>query len=84
MKKKDLIALVLAVSIFLVAGYIALTQLAPSGGQSSKGVEVEIVGAIPASLDEKAKSMLEDDDKVKDFHSPVDLTGLNNPSPFGP
>jgi hypothetical protein len=84
MKKKDVIALLLAVTIFLVAGYIALTQLAPKNESQVKGVEVEVIGVIPASLDDKAKSMLQDGDKVQDFHSPVDFTGLNNPAPFGP
>jgi hypothetical protein len=85
MKKKDMIYMVLAVVIFLVAGYIAYTQLLPQSQSSSNGVEVEKIGKIPASLDGAGMAALQDGTKVQDFNLPVDLTtGLGNKAPFGP
>lgn len=85
MKKRDLVYLLLAVTIFLVAGYLAYTQLLPANSnQSQKAVEVEHVGTIPASLDGPGLSLLKDSSKTQDFNSPEDLKGLGNKAPFGP
>lgn len=85
MKKKDLIYLVLAVVIFLVAGYIGYTQLVPQrGGAASKVVQVEKIGVIPEELDSAGMTALGDLTKVRDFSTPVDLTGLGNAAVFGP
>jgi hypothetical protein len=82
-KTKDLMFLLLAAVILLVAGYIGYTQLMPQKAVS-KTVEVEVVGSIPDQLDAEGISWLNDQTKVKDYNAPVDLSGLNNTSPFGP
>lgn len=82
MKKKDLIYLVLAVVILLVAGYIIFLNLAPKGSAQS-GVEVDVVGEMPDSMHAAGLSAMTDPAKSKDFSSPVDYTGLNNTAPFG-
>jgi hypothetical protein len=82
-KQKDIVYLVLAVVILLVAGYVGYAQLAPKKA-SSKTVEVEKVGVIPSELDANGLARIQDPAKVKDFSSPVDLTGLGNAAVFGP
>lgn len=84
MKKKDLMYLVVAVVILLVAGYLAYTQLMPKKTTASEGVQVEKIGEIPAQLDAEGLARVSNPAKVVDFNSPVDLSGLGNPSPFGP
>ncbi len=83
MKQKDMVYLLLAVGIFLVAGYVGYTQLVPKKPASST-IEVEKVGVVPASLDEAGLTRLADPAKVQDFNPPVDLGGLGNAAPFGP
>lgn len=83
MKKKDMMYLVLAVVIFLVAGYIGYTQLFAKKASTSTGVTVEVVGPLPGSFDDNALSQMNDATKNRDFSSPVDLSGLNNQAPFG-
>ncbi len=82
MKKKDLIYLIVAVTIFLVTGYVGYTQLIPKKASASV-VTVEVVGSIPDHLDEAGLAALSDRTKVQDFNSPVDLTGLGNAAVFG-
>jgi hypothetical protein len=83
MKKKDMFYMILAAAIFLVAGYIAYTQLSAKK-TTSKGVEVEVVGVFDSTYDPNALSALSDSSKVVDYTVPIDLsTGLNNPAPFG-
>lgn len=85
MKQKDIVYMVLAAVILLVAGYIAYTQLVPQKASSSKkAVEVEKVGMIPRELDKDGMARLRDESKVKDYSSPVDLNGLGNKAIFGP
>jgi hypothetical protein len=85
MKKKDLIALVIAVAIMLVAGYLAYTQLMPQkGGTASQGVQVEVVGPIASDFDSAAMEALDDGSKVRNFAVKLDLSaGLDNPTIFG-
>jgi len=84
-KQKDLVLLLLAVTIFLVAGYVGYTQLVPKkAGSASAGVPVEKVGAIPDSFDQGALTQLGDPTKVVDYSTPQDFSGLNNTAPFGP
>jgi hypothetical protein len=83
MKQKDIVYLGLAAVIFLVVGYVGYTQFVPKKAASST-VQAEVVGTIPSSLDSTALTMLGNTSLVKDFNSPVDLTGLNNTAPFGP
>ena len=83
MKQKDLVYLLLAVTIFLVAGYVGYTQLLPKK-TANVGVTVEKVGIIPDSFDQTALSTLGDQTKVVDFSTPLDFTGLDNTAPFGP
>jgi hypothetical protein len=82
-KTKDLVYLLLAVVILLVAGYLGYTQLLPKKA-TSKVVEVEVVGVIPGQLDPIGMGWLNDQTKVRDYDSPVDLSGLGNTAPFGP
>jgi hypothetical protein len=85
MKKKDLIYLVLAVVILLVAGYVGYTQLIPKNANAgSTTVQVEKVGTFDGTMDAAGLAAIGDTTKVNDYDSPTDLTGLGNPAPFGP
>jgi hypothetical protein len=84
MKQKDLVYLLLAVVIFLVAGYVGYTQLVPKKTGASSVVQVEKIGLIPAEMDQAGLTALNDPTRVKDYSSPVDLGGLGNTAPFGP
>lgn len=84
MKKKDLLYLILAVGILLVAGYVVVTQLMPKDTTKQEGVTVEVVGAIEPDYDSVSLSELGNAEKVQDFSVPFDLTtGLGNPAIFG-
>ena len=84
MKRKDIVYLLLAVGILLVAGYLGYTQLVPQKGSSSKTVQVEVVGPISDTFDDNALAQVTDGSKVRDFSVPIDLTtGLNNRAIFG-
>ena len=85
MKSKDVLALVFAAVIFLVAGYIGYTQLfAPKTTAKASGAEVEVVGNIPTSLDQSVIDTLGDPNKVQDYTPIMDLTtGLGTTQPFG-
>lgn len=82
MKTKDIVYLVLAVLILLVAGYVGVTRLGKKPS-SAAGVQVEVIGTIPSSFDGTALNQLNDPTQVKDFSTPVDFSGLGNTSPFG-
>jgi hypothetical protein len=84
MKQKDIVYLLLAVVILLVAGYIGYTQLIPKKTSSSSTVEVEKIGVIPSQLDAAGLASLSDTARARDFSSPVDFGGLGNKAPFGP
>lgn len=84
MKKKDVFYLMVAVVILLVAGYLAYTQLFPSRTASNGSVTVEKIGSIPSQLDQTALDELNDPNKVHDYSSAYDVTGLGNGAPFGP
>lgn len=84
MKSKDMVMLVVAAVIFLVCGYVAYTQLSPKKSNTSKAVQVEVIGSIPSQMDASGASWLNDTSKVQDYDSPINLTsGLNNTAPFG-
>ncbi len=84
MKPKDIGALVIAVVIFLVAGYLAYTQLVPKTASQGEGVKVEVVGVIASEFDSAALETLADSSKVRDYSVLIDLTtGLNNQAVFG-
>lgn len=83
MKSKDIVYLLLAVAIFLVAGYIGYGQLQPKKGAANI-TQVDVVGTFDANFDPNVLATLNDTSKTQDFFSPIDLTtGLNNPAPFG-
>jgi hypothetical protein len=84
MKRKELMYLLVAAVIFVVAGYLIYTQVAPKKQAASAGVEVEKIGVIPDQLDATGLAEISDSSKVVDFNSPVDLTGLGNAAVFGP
>jgi PBP1b-binding outer membrane lipoprotein LpoB len=84
MKTKDIIYMLLAVGIFLVAGYIAYTQLFAPKQSAKKKVEVEVVGEIKPDFSGTALAAIKNSDKNRDFSVPLDLTtGLNNTAIFG-
>jgi ABC-type oligopeptide transport system substrate-binding subunit len=83
-KKRDLIYLMMAVTMFLVAGYVGYTQLAPKSNTGNSGEKVYKVGTIPASFDAQAKKVLTDSSKAQDFGGISDYNGLGNKAPFGP
>ncbi|HSX03067.1 MAG TPA: hypothetical protein VLI05_07230 [Candidatus Saccharimonadia bacterium] len=85
MKTKDIVIMVVAALIFLVAGYLAYTQLVPkSSSAASQGVQVEVVGSIAPGFDSGALSTLQDSSKVHNYAVPLDLTtGLGNQAIFG-
>jgi hypothetical protein len=92
MKQKDIMYLLLAVVIFLAAGFVAYTQLVPKAA-NSKFVEVEAVGPLPGAAGAEGTTRLQSRDAgldslknadlVKDFGLPIDLSGLGNAAPFG-
>ncbi|MBW3538211.1 hypothetical protein KY386_01825 [Candidatus Parcubacteria bacterium] len=85
MKKKDVVYLALAGVIFMAAGFLASTKLAPSGGQAGKQVSVEVVEPISPNYDRAALEQLADKDRARDFSVTNDLnSGLGNKAPFGP
>jgi hypothetical protein len=86
MKSKDLAMLLIAVVIFLVAGYLGYTQfLAPKNTDGgAKTVEVEVVGVIAPDFDQDTLAQLADTSTVRNFSVPLDLTtGLGNQAVFG-
>lgn len=82
MKQKDLLFLVIAVVILLVAGYVMYSNLMPKNTTDS-GVKVDVVGKIPSKMDDAGLAALTDPTKSKDFSSPIEFSGLNNAAPFG-
>jgi flagellar basal body-associated protein FliL len=84
MKQKDLVFLLLAVVIFLVAGYVGYTQLVPKKAGAAAKKQVETVGLISDHFDQQALTQLGDTNQTTNFSIPVPLTGLGNPAPFGP
>lgn len=83
MKRRDVVILLFAIAIFMVAGYIAATQLMPKDPNAAQGTKVEVIGEIGEGLSEDTLATLRDPSVVVDYNSPVDLTGLNNTAPFG-
>lgn len=84
MKSKDIVALIIAVVIFLVAGYLVSTQVLPQKSAQQEGVKVEVVGEIGEDFDSVALELLANPAKVRDFSVPIDLTsGLDNQAVFG-
>jgi hypothetical protein len=82
-KQKDLVMLLVAVVIFLAAGYLGYTQLMPKKTSATKAVQVEVVGKFDSTLNQEALTDLQNQSVAKDYDSPVDLNGLNNTAPFG-
>ncbi len=86
MKRKDVISLVIAALIFVVAGYLVYTQLMPKSASTAKqqGTQIEVVGSIESNFDSGTLSQLGDSSQVHDYAIPFDLTtGLGNQSVFG-
>ncbi|MDB5179067.1 MAG: hypothetical protein JWN01_1010 [Patescibacteria group bacterium] len=83
MKSKDIMYMLLAVGILLVAGYLGYTQLVPQNKKAAIP-QVEVVGVVSENFDSAALAKVTDGSKVRDFGVSLDLTtGLNNPAPFG-
>ena len=84
MKQKDLVYLLAAVAIFLVAGYFAYTKLIPQNANKKKTVTVQVVGKFEATLNDDARKQLEDDSVAHDFSLPITFDGLGHKQLFGP
>jgi hypothetical protein len=82
MKPKELMYLLLAAAIFLVAGYVGYTQLVPQK-RGPKTVTVETAGVIEAEFDADILTKVTDPTFAVDYNLPVDLDGLGNLAPFG-
>lgn len=84
MKKKDLVYAVIAVTILLIAGFLAYTQLAPKKSAASKVVQYEVVGKISPDFDVAAIAKLSDTATVQDYGVDIDITqGVGNKNIFG-
>jgi hypothetical protein len=83
-KKKDLVFLVVAVCILLVAGYLVYSQLLPKKASTTSAMSetVETVGVIPNSIDTNGLSQMTQSN-MQDFNSIPQYDGLNNTEPFG-
>jgi flagellar basal body-associated protein FliL len=88
MKTKDVIQLVVALAIFVAAGYLLFIQFSPKSAKTADGISgpsYEKITPIPEQYDQEALTILNDPDKSRDFYTRPDLrTGLNNTQPFGP
>ena len=87
MKQKDIIQLSVAIVIFVVAGYIIYTQLAPkkSASSATKSYEVEVVQPLQPDYDQNIVDKVTNSSIAKDFYSPPDLhSGIGNSQPFNP
>ncbi len=86
MKTKELVQLIVAVLIFIIAGYIIYSVLVPQKSSgSNKGVSYTKVTPVNPNFSQTDLSNLGDSTKVRDFYNPPDLNnGLNNSQPFGP
>ena len=84
MKKKDLIALVLALVLLVGVGYYFLSQnSSKTSSATSTSSQVEVAPVIPDQLDPNGTlAKLGTTYKVQDYKQPVNLSGLGNPAPF--
>ena len=84
MKTKDIIELVAAVLIFVVAGYFIYTMLAPKPSSSAPAATIVEVTPIDPNFDQGALQSIGDPSQTRDFYTPPNLqSGLGNTQPFG-
>ena len=85
LKQKDIISLLVAITIFTITGVLAYSLLKPKGSNSgSTTVQVLVVTPISGTFNERGKSDLTDPTVTRDFTPAIDLTtGLGNPQLFG-
>ena len=84
MKTKDIVELVVALIIFLVAAFFIYHLLAPKSGSKTSTATATEVTPLATDFDSNSIQSLTDTSQVKDFYNPPDLhSGLGNPEPFG-
>lgn len=81
MKTKDIIFLVLAGIILVVAGTISFGILTKNSSKPRQAT-VEIIEAIKPGFDNQSLQAISDMGKARDFSTPIDLSGLGNANPF--
>ncbi|HVE81188.1 MAG TPA: hypothetical protein VNA68_03595 [Candidatus Dormibacteraeota bacterium] len=85
MKRKEMIQLVVAITILLAAGYLIFTMLVPRKAANQKGLTYEKVTPINPDFNEEALRSLTDSSLSRDFYAPPDLkSGVGNSQPFTP
>ena len=83
-KTKQIVELVIALLVFLIAAYFIYQLLSPKSSSKSSGETVTVVTPLTTTFDSNTLQDLSDNNKSRDFYSPPDLkSGLNNPQPFG-
>lgn len=83
MKKKELIQLIVALIIIVIAGFLLFQQFAPKG--EPKPLTYEAITPIEPNYNEEALRALNDSSKAKNFYNAPDLkSGVGNSSPFAP
>jgi uncharacterized membrane protein YozB (DUF420 family) len=84
MKKRDLSKVIAIAIIFVIGGFIVVTQLQPSGAQATAKNTVEVASPIPSTFNSDALQTLADTLRVKNYSVPIDLkNGLGNTKPLG-
>jgi flagellar basal body-associated protein FliL len=86
MKRKEMIQLVVAVIILVVAGSLIYAQLAPaSKTTASSAPTIPKITPVATGFNQSALSNLTDTSKTRDFYQAPNLaSGLGNSQPFGP
>lgn len=83
MKRKEIVQLLVAVVILVIAGYVIYLNFGPKG-DSKNQLTYEKITPINPNFDDQALQQLTDIN-VKDFYAPPDLkSGIGNPQPFTP
>ncbi len=84
MKTKDIVELVIALLIFLVAAYFIYTLLTPKHSSKGSTATVTQVTPLATNFDSSNLQTLTDTSQTQDFYTPPDLhSGLGNAQPFG-
>jgi hypothetical protein len=76
--------LIAVAAIFLVIGFLVITQIKPSESGNVAKTVVEVAPTIPSSFSSSAFQSLTDPLQTRNFAVPIDLkNGLGNPKPLG-
>lgn len=83
MKTKDIVELIAALVIFLIAAFFIYHMLGAKSGKSNTATVTQVT-PIATDFDSTNLQLLSDPGQTKDFYSPPDLhSGLGNNLPFG-